>query len=288
MNTKERLKPILTSALLFVAGTFSAVTTAADESDVLTFGVVPQQSASKLARTWGPILTYLTRETGVSFRFQTAPSIPEFEKRVRDGHYDIAYMNPYHYTEFSIAPGYEAFAKARGKQIRGIIVVPKDSDIETLEDLADLKLAFPAPAAFAASVLPRAHLANESIDISAAYVSSHDSVYMSVANGHYPAGGGIKRTLSTVKPEIREKLKILWTTDPYTSHALASHPDIDPAIISKLSKALVALEDTEEGEALLKNLAWKGVELASDSRWDDVRALGLDLLKDLVAVSDSD
>ena len=288
MKTRNRKPVALIFAFMVCTGMLASQAVQAEEKLHLTFGVVPQQSASKLARTWGPILALLSRETGISFKFKTAPSIPEFEKRVRNGEYDIAYMNPYHYTEFSDAPGYRAFAKARGKQIRGIIVVPKDTSAETLEDLHGEKIAFPAPAAFAASVLPRAHMANSGIDIMPVYVSSHDSVYMSVAAGLYPAGGGVKRTLSTIDPKIRAKLDILWTTEPYTSHALAAHPEMDPALVSDITRALVELEDSEEGRRLLETLAWKGVEPATDRRWDDVRGLGIDLLKDLVATADTE
>ena len=42
--------------------------------------------------------------------------------------------------------GYQAVARARDKRIRGIIVVPKDSPIESLAELDGKELAFPAPA----------------------------------------------------------------------------------------------------------------------------------------------
>lgn len=254
----------------------------ADNSKVLEFGVVPQQSAAKLARTWGPILAHVESETGIKLRFSTAPSIPEFERRTAAGEYDIAYMNPYHYTVFHESPGYEAFAKARGKMIKGIVVVRKDSTMSNLDDLAEQQLAFPAPAAFAASVLPRAKFSTENINIEPKYVSSHDSVYLSVARGLYPAGGGIVRTLNTVDPAIRDQLKILWTTKPYTSHALAALPTIDPDTLQKVQTALFELEESEQGRELLKNLNWKGVEAAGDERWDDVRGLGIELLQMLI------
>ena len=36
------------------------------EEPIYSFGVVPQQAASKLARVWSPILQYLEREHGIS------------------------------------------------------------------------------------------------------------------------------------------------------------------------------------------------------------------------------
>ncbi|MEM7252850.1 MAG: PhnD/SsuA/transferrin family substrate-binding protein, partial [Pseudomonadota bacterium] len=120
------------------------------QAGVYRFGVVPQQAAKQLARSWGPLFAYLSRKTGHRFVFATAPNIPEFERRVAAGEYDVAYMNPYHYTVFGDNPGYRALAKAMNKQIRGIVVVRADSPITSIGELDGETLAFPAPAAFAA------------------------------------------------------------------------------------------------------------------------------------------
>jgi phosphonate transport system substrate-binding protein len=260
----------------------SAIAESEAAKQTLTFGVVPQQSAGKLARNWGPILKHIEAETGIKLRFATAPSIPEFERRLAKGEYDLSYMNPYHYTVFHEAPGYQAFAKAKGKQIKGIVVVHKDSEIQDLRELDGSVMAFPAPAAFAASVLPRAYLANEEINVEPKYVSSHDSVYISVARGLYPAGGGIIRTLNSIDPGIRNELRVLWTTNPFTSHALASHPRVSPEAVGAIQAAMVDLENSEAGLEMLGALSWKGVEAAENSRWNDVRELGLDLLDMLI------
>lgn len=262
----------------------SASTTAelVENKKTLTFGVVPQQSAGQLARNWGPILKFIEDKSGVTLRFSTAPSIPEFERRMAAGEYDISYMNPYHYTVFHESPGYQAFAKAKNKMIKGIVVVRKDSPIEEMSQLDGKKMAFPAPAAFAASVLPRAYLNLQNIDVSPKYVSSHDSVYLSVARGLYPAGGGIVRTFNSIDPSVRDELKILWTTQPYTSHALAAHPRVSAETVDSVRDALTSLEHSVEGLEYLKALSWKGVEAADNERWDDVRELGLDLLDMLI------
>jgi phosphonate transport system substrate-binding protein len=244
----------------------------------ITFGIVPQQSASKLARLWTPILNKLSKETGLKIKFKTAPNIPTFEQRLLEGEYDIAYMNPYHYTVFSKVPGYVAFAKAKDKLIKGIIVIRKDNKIQTLEQLSGKTLAFPAPAAFAASILPRAHFSKNNIPVNAKYVSSHDSVYRTVAKGLFPAGGGVLRTFNNVSPDIKKQLRIFWTTKGYTPHAFAAHPEMNTEIINKIAAAMYDLNETEEGMALLETINLKGFIKAYDEDWNDVRALDINLL----------
>lgn len=246
---------------------------------VLTVGIVPQQSATKLARTWGPVLRYLGEKTGYYLAFKTAPDIPVFEQRIASRRYDISYMNPYHYVEYSQNPGYTAFAKQSGKKIIGIMVTRRDAPYKDLRSLAGQPLAFPAPAAFAASILPRAALTREGVGFSAHYVKSHDSVYRAVAKGLYAAGGGIERTLNTIDPAIRKQLRILWRSKAYTPHAFAARPGLDPAIVHKLQQAMVAMKDDPRGRALLKAINFTGISPAKDSDWNDVRALDIHLIE---------
>jgi hypothetical protein len=56
-----------------------------DQTATLTFGVVPQQAASKLAQLWSPILDDLGARTGVRIGFRTVPDIPTFERRLAAG-----------------------------------------------------------------------------------------------------------------------------------------------------------------------------------------------------------
>lgn len=250
----------------------------ARSGETIVFGIVPQQSATKLARLWTPVFEKLSADTGYRIEFRTAPDIPEFERRLAEGEYDMAYMNPYHYTTFHEHPGYEAFAKEKDKLLKGILVVRADSPYRELEDLAGKTLAFPSPAAFAASVVTRAYLKNRSIPFEAKYVSSHDSVYRSVAKGIYAAGGCVPRTLNGVGDETRDQLRILWTSPGYTAHAFAAHPRVDQAIVDDVLDGLMQLGGTDEGSQLLAELNLKAITSADNAEWDAIRSMNLQSL----------
>ncbi len=253
----------------------------AAEGKVITFGVVPQQAAKKLAKKWGPLFQYIGAKAGVEVRFKTAPNIPEFERRLSEGEYDLAYMNPYHYTVFGDKPGYRAFAKQKDKRIKGILVTRKDANLADLHGLDGSNLAFPSPAAFAASILTRAHLKEIGVDFTPRYVKSHDSVYRGVAKGLFPAGGGVVRTFNNTEPEVRDQLQIFWTSNPFTPHAFAAHPELDSELVERIQQALLGMNSDPEAAPLLKAINFKGFEVASHTDWDDVRGLKIDLLDDL-------
>ena len=245
----------------------------------LAFGIVPQQSASRLAEEWGPLVAEISRRSGVPLVFRTAPSIPVFEERLGQGEYDLAYMNPYHYVVFHTATGYRAFAKEQERKIKGILVVKKDSAYRKPADLAGKTVVFPAPAAFAASILPQAEFGRLKIPIEAKFVASHDSVYRSVASGLQEAGGGIQRTFEATPAEIRDTLRVLSETPSYTPHAFAAHPRVSPETLAKVSAAMASLGGDEAGQRLLAPLAFKGIAAAQDKEWNDIRALDIDLLE---------
>lgn len=243
-----------------------------------SFGVVPQQSATILARNWLPLLNYVSRQSGLRLEFKTAPNIPEFEKRLLRGDYDFAYMNPYHYTVAHARQGYEPFAARADKKIKGILVVRNDKKITSIAALQGKSIVFPSPGAFAASILIRAELKSKNIQFTPVYVSSHDSVYRNVAHGHYPAGGGIVRTFSATSKAISTNLSILMETQAYMPHAFAVHPRVASENVDKIRQIILTLHTTPGAANLLEPLKISALKPAVDRDWDEVRALRIELL----------
>lgn len=269
--------------LILLTLTFLSCSFVWAETDKVTysFGIVPQQSAKKLAKLWTPLLKYVSEQSGVTLRFKTAKNIPEFEKRLAEGEYDFSYMNPYHFTVFNKDPGYQAVAVRKDQPIVGILVTQKDQGVQSIEELEGKNLAFPSPAAFAASILPRAMLKNKGIEFEKKYVSSHDSVYLNVAKKRFASGGGVMRTLNNTTEQVRDSLTVLWKSPGYTPHAIAAHPRIDADIMAKVQQVLVDMANSPESNKLLKKLKIKnGLIKAVNSDWDDVRSLGIELLED--------
>ena len=248
----------------------------------IRFGVVPQQAPSQILRNWKGFAKEMSKRTGWKWTVKTAPSIPEFEVRCLNGQYDIAYMNPYHYTVFAQQPGYKAFARQKNKQIKGILVVRKGSPVETIADLEDARVAFPSPAAFAASVVTRTYLRNEGIPVEVNYANSHDSVYTNVANEIHEAGGGVMRTWNATSAEVRDQLEILWTSPTYTPHAFAYHPRLTDEEVKTLKKAVSNLEAEPRDSEVFDPIQFNGLTAGQDGDWDDVRALKITELDHLL------
>jgi phosphonate transport system substrate-binding protein len=94
------------------------------------------------------------------------------------------------------------------------------------------------------------------------------------------------RTLNGLEPEIREQLRILWTSDPYTPHALAAHPGVPADTVAAILAIMQQLNESEQGRQLLKGINFKGIAAAKDADWNDIRTLNLDLLDGLVTAQE--
>ena len=242
----------------------------------LIFGVVPQQSAAKLAQQWQPLLDRWGELAGVEIRFATARDIPTFETRLLAGEYDMAYMNPYHFTLVNHTPGYTALARAKDKQIKGILVARRDWQGD-LQDLQNQVIAFPAPRAFGASIINQSELGQKGINFEAKFVGSHDSVYLGVAKGLYPAGGGVGRTFNSFDDKTKQELKIIYRTNAYTPHAFAVSNQIAPEVKQALRDAITLLNQDPQAQRSFSMLSIKGLQTAQDSDWDDIVQLGISL-----------
>jgi len=249
----------------------------ANTETIYSVGVVPQFEARRITEIWQPILAEISQLSGVKLELKASPNIPAFEQQFTAGEFDFAYMNPYHAIIANKKPGYTPLLRDNGRSLSGIIVVKKDSPIQSVSELDGKTVAFPAPNALGAALLPRAEFDRKfKIKINELYVKSHSSVYLNVLLGKAAAGGGVKKTLSQQAEEIRDQLRVLYQTTKVPSHPLTVHPRVDAAIQDKIKAAFLQLGDTEKGQALLKAIPMKQIGPASIDDYAPLREMGLD------------
>jgi phosphonate transport system substrate-binding protein len=240
----------------------------------MTLGVVPQQSPLKLAKKWSSITKYLEKETGIKVIFKTERSIPQFEKKLYEGAYDISYMNPYHFVVANKTQEYNAFIRAK-KNIVGILLAKNKVEFNT-KNLENKTFLFPAPNAFAATLLPKFEFKERfgfDIDKQAKviYVNSHDSVYKGIAREIGFLGGGIIRTFNNFKDKNdKDNISIVYKTEAYPSHPIAYHPRVKQSDVLKIQKAFLNMPIE-----LSKILSIKQFRTTKNSEYDVIKNIGV-------------
>ena len=251
------MKKYLLAILLSLSGTLAhADRCIGDQSarPIRSVYIVPQLSMSQLYVQWLPILTRLGQDTQQCFDLVIPASIPEFEQALLNGRADYAFMNPYHAVMAYRAHGYVPLVADGSTKLDGIVVVRRDSEIKSLEDLQNRRVAYPAPNAFAASLLTRSILAEKQIATETVYVNTHSNVYRSVILGDVAAGGGVNNTFDREHENVRSKLRVLYRTPEFTPHPFAASRRIDSETRQRVTKSFVAMQNEPELAARLKSV----------------------------------
>lgn len=240
--------------VLCIGTSYSACLGAQVSTKVYTFDVVPQFPAAKIYTTWSPLLQRIGQEAGLCFELRVSASIPEFEQRFLKGESDFTFLNPYHAVLAYQKKKYQPLLADTQDLLTGILVVRSDNPIKNLNDLKGKNVSFPAPNSFAASLLIRAELAKQKIDVNPVFVKTHSNVYRSVINKDALAGGGVNNTLDNEAPEVRQQLRVLYETPAYTPHPIATHPSVTSEVRERFLKAMVKLSQDEDGQKLLDGI----------------------------------
>lgn len=269
-------KNTLLSFLLLIS-TFYSINIQAEDKRFYTIGIVPQFEIRHIRKIWNPILNEIKKNTGIKLKLVGSPTIPDFEREFKTGYFDFVYLNPYHMLLAEESQGYIPLVRDNGRKLYGILTVRKDSDIKSVKDLADKKVAFPAPNALGASLLIRADLANRfKIRINPVYVKTHSSVYLNVVVKQTAAGGGVQKTLNQQKINIREALRILYKTPKVAPHPLAAHPRVPLEDREKIKKTLLKLSENAIGQSLLDKIPMKKIGHASMADYAPLKKFNLD------------
>lgn len=251
---KRCLLQLLVSACLSLFS-LAAISDHGSLKPTYTIGVVPQFEQRKLFKVWQPIINELEIRTGFSLHLIGSAKIPVFEQNFMAGEYDFAYMNPYHVLKANKTQGYTPLVKDGSRRLTGILVVKKDSPIQSVSELEGQILAFPAPNALGASLLMRADLSTlHGISFSPRYVQTHSSVYLNVALGQTVAGGGVLSTLQLQPQNVQDKLRILYETRSIAPHPFTAHARVPEADRLIMKSTWIEFAATDRGKALLSQI----------------------------------
>lgn len=279
MTVKNRTILVLSMAIFICMAAPTRVIAAClgDKSaQPLKVYIVPQLTASQTYTRWVPLLERIGKNTEQCFELIVPVSIPQFEADLANGRPDFVFMNPYHMAMKWRNHQYVPLV-ASSEPIFGVITVRRDGKQRSLTDLSGSKIGFPAPNAFAASLLIRSMLDVNGIAFEPDYLKTHSNVYRSVVRGAVAAGGGIHATLSAEPAELQEELHILAETKRYTAHPFSASACVPVVIQKRVQAAFINLANTDEGTELLSRIQMKKpMEVTYKDNYQALEALKLE------------
>lgn len=208
-------------------------------------GVVPQLENRKTFKAWRTLLDHIESETGLELELVINKTISGFEEDLNKGVFDFAYVNPYHMLLANKALDYQPFLRCGNSQLQGIVVVNKNSDIYSLEDLKNQEIAFPSANALGATLMTTSELENKGIVTYPKFVKSHSSVYLHVAKFLVVGGGGVLATFEKQPQNVKNELRIIHKTESFKSHPIVFHPRVPKNVVDLFTSAFLSLPNNQ-------------------------------------------
>jgi len=253
--------------LVFLLSLFINATPPVLAGETLTIGLVPEMNVFAQMERFRPLANYLIRETDITIKLFMLNRYSDVLERLQTFEIDAAFLGSYTaalaISKLNAQPVARPINLDNTSTYHGLIFVRKDSGIKVAQDMRGKTMAFVDMATTAGYIFPVAWLKKQGVnDISTFFseyffTGSHDGAIDAVLTGKADIGSA-KNTIYELylanNPNAKEQLTVIASSLPVPSNGLCVMPRVDEGTIAKLEAALLALDRTPEGKAVLKKL----------------------------------
>ena len=270
-------KVIYRAATILVAALALHAPNAAAQQKVYTFNVLNQRSIALTAQYWNPILTHVSKKSGVPLELKLAKTAQEGNAIAEKHGYDFLYTNHF-FTPERDRLGYKVIARPAGEGIRSQIVVPEDSPIQTLQDLSGKDVAFVSPDAFAGYWLPMDALLKSKVRINVVFTGNQEASSAQLRVNKVAAAGVNSSVLARYARRESFNYRALWTSEIYQDLCIMASPKVPADKVAAVRAAFINMIKDPEGKQvleagadLLKSTGELGFAAAENRDYDNYR-----------------
>jgi phosphonate transport system substrate-binding protein len=269
-----KARMIACAAMLAAAAIY---TPGASADQPLGFYVLNQRTIALAAQYWNPILTHVSKKSGVPLDLKLAKTAQEGNAMAEKGKYDFLYTNHF-FTPERDRLGYKVIARPAGPGIRSEIVVPVDSPIKTLQDLEGKEVGFVSPDGFTGYWLPLDALLRANVNVKVVFTGNQEASSTQLRINKIAAAGVNSSVMARYARREGFEYRALWTSEVYGDLCIMANPHTPPEKVAAVKKALIEMAKDPEGRAilqagaeLLKSNGELGFVAADDREYDNYR-----------------
>src|SRR2546423_539113 len=215
------------------------------------FYVLNQRSVALTAQYWNPILTHVSRTSGVPLELKLAKTAKEGNAIAERGGYDFLYTNHF-FTPERDRLGYKVIARPAGPGIRSQIVVPLDSPIQSLQDLDGKDVAFVSPDGFAGYWLPMDALLRAKVKIQVVFTGNQEASSAQLKVNKIAAAGVNSSIMARYGRRESFEYRALWTSEVYQDLCIMVNPRIPADKVAAVKAALIDMMNDPQGRQILE------------------------------------
>lgn len=226
-----------------------------------------------------PLVRYLNQHLkNVQVRPVATFTLNEYIQKLDQKYFDFTLANGQLALE-SEKNGYSIIGKVSDdNSYRGVILVNKDSAINSFADLKNKTVASPGDSAVAGHMMPMLYLykngVNVKTDIRLLNSNSFESAILNVYLGKCSAAfSWITNWNSFLKrrPEITSKVALKWETPALINTAILFRNDMDKETAAELKSLLFSLDKSDEGRKVLDPIGFTGFQFADSNTYLPVK-----------------
>lgn len=263
------------AALLVAAAGLYPVAAPAEQP--LAFYVLHQRSIALTAQYWNPILTHVSRRSGVPLELKLARTAAEGNAMAEAGKFDFLYTNHF-FTPERDRLGFKVIARPAGPGIRSQIVVPVDSPIQSLQDLQGKEVGFVSPDGFTGYWLPMDALLRAKVNVKVVFTGNQEASSAQLRVNKIAAAGVNSTVMARYGRRESFEYRALWTSEVYQDLCIMASPKVPADKVAAVKKALIDMVKDAEGRQvlqagadLLKMNGELGFVAASNREYDNYR-----------------
>lgn len=273
MNRSLPIYGYIIFAALLLAAAFSSHSRA--ESHAYSVGVLNQQSVVATAELWNPILHYLGKKSGASFKLAISNTVQETDARMAKGEFDLNFNN--HIFYMPVQQEYRPIVQWGGEALSGTLVSLKHKTIRELEGKI---IAFPSADAFAATVIPWTQLHQEKIRFKPLFTGSQEACMAALAKGLADAASVTPRFSMPYADAHHLKLYVIYESEDFPQIPLLVHNKrVSAELAQRITQTLLAMPIDPEGKKLLDTLKIPPFKPADNSMYTSTRKRYAEWLK---------
>ena len=162
------------------------------------------------------------------------------------------------------ALGWKVFGRRNTPPVHGQIVVPADSTLTDIAQLAGRDVGFPGPEAFLAYKTTYAQLIHRQVPVRTVFGGNMDGAFAQLFSGRVAAVGANSQLVEGYAKREGRKFRVLWTSEPYYDLALMVSPKVPERDAKAVAKAFAGMASDPQGREILASGA-KAIGISPDA-----------------------
>lgn len=220
------------------------------EAHSYNFSPVNQYNLKVSASFWNPIVRYVSARSGVQLNLKLGRTSADTTSYVLAREVDFAFTN-HLFSPDREKMGWTVFGRRDAPPVRAQIVVPADSPVKNLEELAGSTVVFPGPEALIAYKAPYAELLRRNIPVNAVFAGNMDAAFTQLLAGRARASGANSQLVQNFSARENKAFRVLWSSAPFNDLALMASPRVPAADVRAVAQAFLGMRKDPEGRRIL-------------------------------------